>query len=520
MERSASGPAWAIATPHQEATHAGATAFEAGGNAVDAALRAATVLAVAYPHMCGVGGDLFALVQRPDGETLAVSSSGRAPSAADPSVAGGADHAMPIRGPIPITVPGAVAGWRALHGTGAVLPWDVAFTRAIELAIDGVPVARSLAKTLAAPDEPFGDDPGLSAIFFADGIPSPQGAMVHQGALGATLTAIAGGGPEALYGGDIGRAYVRGLNDAGSPIAIEDLAAHRALVLPPLTAAFRDLHVSVVPPNSQGFVLLEILALLERLRVDADPHGPEAGTIARVFASSARDRDRHLADPDHMTVHPSTLVDDGHLASLADEIRLDRPPRMPARPNGDTIALVAADAEGFAVSLIQSLFWGFGSGICEPTTGIVAQNRGACFTREPGHPNAFEPGKLPAHTLMPVIVHDEHGLAAVAGSMGGYAQPQINAQTLLHLVRGAAPADAVAAPRWILERAEAASPPRIVIEDDVPAAARHSLGSLPYGTTVVPDRSDELGHAHLIRVGPDGFDAGSDPRSDGGSLAG
>ena len=520
MERSASGPTWAIATPHEEATRAGAAAFEGGGNAVDAALRAATVLAVVYPHMCGVGGDLFALVQRPDGETLAVSSSGRAPAAADPAGVGHAGHAVPIRGPVPITVPGAVAGWRAVHGTGAVLPWEGAFSRAIELAIDGVPVARSLAATLAAPDEPFGADPGLSAIFFADGIPSPAGATVHQPALGATLAGIAEAGPDALYGGDIGRAYVRGLNDTGSPISIGDLAAHRALVLPPLAAAFRGLHVSVAPPNSQGFVLLEILALLERLRVDADPHGREAGTIARVFASSARDRDRHLGDPEHMTVHPSTLLDDGHLASLADEIRLERMTTPPPRPNGDTIALVTADAEGFAVSLIQSLFWGFGSGICEPTTGIVAQNRGACFTLEPGHPNAFAPGKLPAHTLMPVIVHDEHGLAAVAGSMGGYAQPQINAQTLLHLVGGAAPADAVAAPRWILERPERASPARIVIEAGVPAEARRSLESSPYPAIGVPDRSDELGHAQLIRVRPDGFDAGSDPRSDGGSLAG
>jgi len=520
MDRSASGPTWAIATPHEEATRAGAAAFEDGGNAVDAALRAATVLAVAYPHMCGVGGDLFALVQRPDGETLAVSSSGRAPGAADPVDARRAGHTMPIRGPVPITVPGAVAGWRAVHGTGAVLPWAAAFSRAIELAIDGVPVARSLAETLAWPDEPFGADPGLSAIFFADGIAPPAGATVHQLALGATLAGIAEGGPEALYGGDIGSAYVRGLNAAGSPIAIEDLAAHRALVLPPLAAAFRGLHVSVVPPNSQGFVLLEILALLERLRVDADPHGHEAGTIARVFASSARDRDRHLGDPDHMTVHPSTLLDDGHLASLADEIRLERTATPPPRTTGDTIALVTADAEGFAVSLIQSLFWGFGSGICEPTTGIVAQNRGACFTLEPGHPNSFAPGKLPAHTLMPVIIHDEHGLAAVAGSMGGYAQPQINAQTLLHLMGGAIPADAVAAPRWILERPEQAAPARIVIEASVPAEARRSLESLPYPVAVVPDRSDELGHAQLIRVRTDAFDAGSDPRSDGGSLAG
>jgi gamma-glutamyltranspeptidase/glutathione hydrolase len=267
-------------------------------------------------------------------------------------------------------------------------------------------------------------------------------------------------------------------------------------------------------------VLLEILSLLERLRVDADPHGPEAGAIALVFAAAARDRDRHLADPDHMTAHPSTLLDDGHLASLADEIRLERPASLGSRSSGDTIALVAADSEGFAVSLIQSLFWGFGSGICEPATGIVAQNRGACFTLEPGHPNTFAPGKLPAHTLMPVLVHDERGVAAVAGSMGGYAQPQINAQTLLHLLGGATPADAVAAPRWILERPEPASPVRIVMEEGVPQEARRSLGSLPYPATLVPDRSDALGHAHLIRVRPGGFDAGSDPRADGGSLAG
>ena len=221
-----------------------------------------------------------------------------------------------------------------------------------------------------------------------------------------------------------------------------------------------------------------------------------------------------------MTVHPSTLLDDGHLASLADEIRLDLPVTLPTRPNGDTIALVAADAEGFAVSLIQSLFWGFGSGICEPTTGIIAQNRGACFTLDPAHPNGFGPGKLPAHTLMPVIVHDERGVMAVAGSMGGYAQPQINAQTLLHLLGGALPADAVEAPRWMLERAEPTSPSRIVIEESVPAEARRSLETLPYPATVVADRSAELGHAQLIRVRTDGFDAGSDPRSDGGSLAG
>jgi gamma-glutamyltranspeptidase/glutathione hydrolase len=523
MQASASGPAWAIASPHHDATAAGAAAFERGGNAVDAALAAATTIAVTAPSSCGVGGDLFALVQRPDGEMLSVSSSGRAPLAADPAAVARDHDAMPLRGPIPITVPGAVAGWRATYDLGAILPWEDAFGRAIELASDGMRVSHGLAETLAEPDAAFASDPGLSTIFFAGGVPAAAGATITQFALGRTLEAIAGGGPDALYRGEVGRIYVRGLQEAGSPITVEDLEAHRALVLPPIRAAYRDLHVSVAPPNSQGFVLLEILSLLDRLGIDPDPHGPGAGTVARVFAAASADRDRHLADPDRMIVHPSTLLDDGHLAGLADDLRAQHPPDGPHdKPDGDTIAIVTADAEGFAVSLIQSLYWGFGSGICEPATGIVAHNRGACFTLEAGHPNAFAPGMRPAHTLTPVIVHGRLGLAAVAGTMGGYAQPQINAQTLLRLVGGAAPApaDAVAAPRWIVERAADAAGPLVSAETSVPAPARTSIEASGFALADVPDLSSEVGHAQLIRVGPGRFDVGSDPRSDGGGAAG
>ena len=227
---------------------------------------------------------------------------------------------------------------------------------------------------------------------------------------------IADEGPAALYGGVVGEAYAAGLAAAGSPITIEDLAAHEASVLAPMRGAFGDLHVSVVPPNSQGFVLLQILALLERLGIDPDLDGPDAGRIARVIDVANGDRDRHLADPDRMLVHPSTLVDDGHLAALADQARDTVAATL--RPDGDTIALVTADAEGNAVSLIQSLFWGFGSGILEPETGIAAQNRGACFTLEDGHPNRFAPGARPFHTLMPVLVHRAGELAGVAGHDG------------------------------------------------------------------------------------------------------
>ena len=520
MDLSASGPSWAIATPHAAGTQAGAEAFARGGNAVDAALHAATSLAVAYPHMCGVGGDLFALVQRPDGEVLAVSSSGRAPAGADPDRVRRERVTMPVRGPIPITVPGAVAGWHAVHATGATLPWPDAFERAIGLAFDGVEVGRSLAEILSAPDAPHGSDPGLAALFYPDGIPAPHGARFTQTALGATLRAIAERGPDVLYRGDVGRAYVEGLRAAGSPITVMDLAAHDAVILPPLRTPFRDVHVSVAPPNSQGFALLEILALTERLELDPDPHGPDAGALARVFAAAARDRDRHLADPDHMRVHPSTLLDAGHIASRGDEVRTDAA-ALPS-PRGDTVALVAADAAGWAVSLIQSLFWDFGSGICEPTTGIVAQNRGTCFTLEPDHPNAFAPGKRPAHTLMPVLVHDERGMVGVAGSMGGYGQPQINAQTLVHaFVRGATPAEAVAAPRWRIGRRDDGEPrPWAAVERGVPPAAHDAIRAAGFRVEDVDARTEALGHAHMIRLHAHGIEAGADPRADGGALAG
>jgi len=282
--------------------------------------------------------------------------------------------------------------------------------------------------------------------------------------------------------------------------------------------------VSVVPPNSQGFALLQMLALIERLGIDPDLDGPDAGRIARVIDVVNADRDRHLADADRMLVHPSTLLDDGHLAGLGSEVTGEGTATAThahahANADGDTIALVTADAEGNAVSLIQSLFWGFGSAICESSTGIVAQNRGACFTLADGHPNRFAPGARPFHTLMPVLVHDADGLAGVPGTMGGYHQPQINLHTITRtFVGGAHPADAVAAPRWVVLGAEDGDvTPTVGIEDGVPESAVRSLReSGGFGVT----EADSFGHAHLIRRRGGRLLAGSDPRADGSAAAG
>jgi gamma-glutamyltranspeptidase/glutathione hydrolase len=526
METSAAGARWAVATPDTRATEAAADAFARGGNAMDAALAAATTLAVVYPHMCGVGGDLFALVQRGDGAITAVNSSGRAPVAADAdrvrAITG--THAMPDRGPHTVTVPGAVAGWHAVHGQGAALDWADAFERAIGHASDGAAVAPGLAETLGE-DPGLAADPGVASVYYPGGSALATGEMYAQPALAATLRGIAEAGPDALYHGDVGRRYAAGLAAAGVPIVAADLAAHRADLVPPLRGRYRDLDVSVVPPNSQGFVLVQILALVERLEIDPDPLGADVATLARIIRAAAADRDRHLADPDRMVVHPSTLLDDGHLASLADEVREGEAARADRGPAGDTIALVTADAEGHAVSLIQSLFDGFGSGILEPATGIVAHDRGGCFTLAPGHPNELRGGARPAHTLMPAMVHRRGRLAAVAGTMGGYAQPQINAMSLIRTFDLEMTAEeAVAAPRWLVSGMDASTSaserPAVTAEADVPSTALDRLRRDGFAVDTVGIRDGSVGHAHLIRATEEGLTAGSDPRADGGALAG
>jgi len=520
------GPRYAVATPHVAATEAARAAFEAGGNAIDAALTAATTLGVVYPHMCGVGGDLFALVQRPDGDVVAVNSSGPSTRSIDPATVRAAHGStMPERGPFTVTVPGTVAGWWTLHARGAWLAWPDLFERAVAHA-RGIPVAHSLADTLAwGVSQGFPDDPGLAAVFYPDGEPLAEGAPFANPALGATLEAIAADGPEALYGGDVGARYALGLRALGVPIEPEDLEGHEAVTLSPLVGRYRDLDVRVAPPTSQGYVLLQILAGIERLGLDPDPLGPDAGTLALLFRAASLDRDRHLADPEHMAVHPHTLLDDGYIAALCDQVRTGRPVPVDVTPTpqGGTVGLATADADGFAVSLIQSLGPGFGAGILEPSTGIVAQGRGGGFVLDATHPNVLAPRKLPAHTLMPVMAHRGGALAAVSATMGGSAHPQINAMSLIRASDlGRSPAEAVAEPRWLAGAMDPVGPDAFVVaERSAAERVREPLEAAGFRVDDLDDVSEDVGHAHLITVAPDGtLHAGTDPRADGGVAAG
>jgi gamma-glutamyltranspeptidase len=519
----ARGKRWAVATPHPLAADVAEAAFAAGGNAIDAALHAAVTLAVVYPHMCGAGGDLFALVQNPDGKLVAIDSSGRAPASVDVDALRAAHGTeMPETGPERITVPGAIRGWEALHRQGAALPWRGAFDAAAEAA-DGFPISRDLAWSLARGAERLSADPGLAEVFFADGLPR-EGDTLPQPALARTLRVLADAGADGFYEGELGSRFVDGLRPFGASISTDDLAVHAADLLPPLRGRYRDLDVSVTPPCSQGFVLLEALAAVERLGIDPDPTGSEAATLARILMAASADRDRHLADPEAMRIHVSSLLDDGHIAALCDIVRgrVDgHAPWSSERLAGDTIALVAADADGWGVSLIESLFSGWGAGILEPATGIIPHDRGACFTLQPGHPNELAPGKRPAHTLMPVAVHREGRLAGLAGTRGGHGQPQIDLMTLVRTFDlGLDPAEAVAAPRWLVGgMSPLRGSPWIEAEGAVPEAVRNDLVAAGFQVRPLDDVDRAVGHAMLLRIDGGNLQAGSDPRADGGTRA-
>ena len=506
-----------VVSPHTAASAAGRRVLADGGGALDAAVATALALTVVYPHNCSLGGDLFAVVEQADGRRHAINASGRAALATDvDEVRRRFGRRMPITGPATVTVPGLVSGLAALHARGGVLPWSRLFTDAVGLAEDGFPLAGSLAAALRDDGDSLLADPGLRGVFGRDGRPLSPGAHVVQPALAATLRAIAADGPDVLYRGAVGERLVAGLSRLGSPLRGPDLAEHRVDVGAPLHVRFGATDVHTCSPNSQGFVLLQILSVVAALGL-TDPLGADVAGLARVLRRTAQERARHLADPDLMTVTAEELLAPDYVAALAADVagggELAPAPR--AQGAGDTVAVVAADSAGNRVSLIQSLFHSFGARILEPDTGVVLQNRGCAFSLDPDEVAVLAPGRRPPHTLTPLLAATPER-SLVIGTMGGKAQPQILTQVLLRLLDGASPAVAVGAPRWVVGGMEVGQPEDTVhLESDVPAATRDRLAGVGWPVVVHAPHSEELGHAHAIRVLGGEFAGAADPRSDG-----
>jgi gamma-glutamyltranspeptidase len=501
-----------IAAPQASAAEAGADAFRAGGNAFDAALAAALSLTVTFPDNCALGGDLIALVHRAsDGRRAVINASGRAARAIDVEAVRAQSQTMPVDGAATVTVPGLVGGLREIWRFGAVRTWDAAFAVAIAQADDGVPVDPSLADSIELEATRLAADPGLSATFLPGGVPLGAGAALRQRALARSLRALADD-PHALYRGEVGASLLRCLRERGSALDEADLAAFAAVVTDPLEMRIAGQDVATAPPNSQGFALLSILSGAEQVG-DADSLlGERSGDLAHLFRSATRDRDRHLCDPEFVEIPLAALLEPGRAPEPEADGLL--------RGRGDTVAVVCADDEGNSVSLIQSVFHAFGAGILDPDTGIILHNRGASFSLDPASPNVLAPGKRPAHTLTPCTVFEDGRPATVVGTMGGSGQPQILAQVLLHLRRGAGAQGSVSAPRFVVGGAEADAPRDVLlIEAGVPDDARRSLEATPYQRRLLDDLDHAVGHAQVVTLGAAGMiDAGSDPRTRGAGL--
>ena len=516
---SAQGRRWAIATPHQLATAAGRQAFEAGGNAVDAAIAANAMLAVVYPHMCGIGGDFFALVA--GGQTrVAVNGSGAAALALNAQDLRRQHATMPAYGPLSISVPGTVAAWGEMIGHYGRLPFRDAITPAAEVAEQGAPMAGSFARSIVTHRDRISSSPALRALLIPDGEPLAAGRPFRQPELAGTLRAIAQQGPSTFYTGRIASDLIGGLQRLGSPFTMDDFARHQTELTDPLARAYRQREVLVTPPNSQGFVLHEILGCIQRGSIEPDHLGAQASIISQLFLLASADRNRLSADPRRSPVPTDELLGDRHLGELLDRALAAQAPGMAGHAaSGDTVGIVAAEEGGLWVSINQSLYDSFGSTVLEPSTGVLLHNRGSAFSLDPRSPNLLEGGRRPAHTLMPVMVL-EGGVPSIASAtMGRNAHAQIHAELLMAVIdQRRSPFTAVDRPRWLTGGLRADT--GVVAESRVPQAVVDGFERDGIEVDRLGAWDEQVGHAQLIARGESGMlDAASDPRADGAALA-
>lgn len=497
----------AIAAPHPAALESAQLAVAAGGNAIDAALAAAAALTVVYPHQCSLGGDLIALVRRPSGEVTAVISAGAAPAAIDVDRLATLDR-MPGHGPDTVTVPGVVAGWQALHALGAELQLSPALQHAASLAAEGYPVSAGLDRALAGRREILLADAGMVEVF-GDGAGGlkHEGDLVVQPALARTLGELADD-PGAMYRGRIANAIASRLLELGGSMSAEDFAAHTAEIVEPIRADHEGASWWVAPPPTQGAVLLGILP--EALAA-SHGSGPELVGAARDALLA---RTSHLGDPRGGSIDVEAML---HPRERAGEGSLPRP----GRAMGDTVAVVAADSDGTVVTLIQSVYQWFGSGILDPATGVVLHNRGSAFSTDPRHPAHIGPGLRPPHTLLPVIAQRGEFVVGL-GCQGGSAQPWILAQLAAALIDPVAdPAEVLARGRWVIGARDLGFEQLTLVSEPGTEAAVAAAEALGLEVARRDHQFDEAGHVQVarIRLGAEPvLDAASDPRADGGAV--
>jgi gamma-glutamyltranspeptidase/glutathione hydrolase len=506
-----------VATSQPLAAQAGLQMLQAGGNAIDAAIAAAAALTVVEPTSNGIGSDAFAILW--DGSELhALNASGRSPRALTPERFTGHER-MPQRGWDAVTVPGAVSAWVALQRRFGSLPLTELLEPAARYAEEGSAVSPTTARAWQRAPAAYAGFDAFADAFLPGGRAPTAGELFRHPEQAATLRRIAETEGEAFYRGDLAERIAASAAADGGLLTADDLAGHRADWVDTISTGYRDTRLHQIPPNGQGLAALIALGIVrQRPEADAHPDSAEGLHLAiEAMKLGFADAYRYVADPDSLDIDIADLLDDGYLAeraALIDRARAGDPGHgVPKR--GGTVYLTTADAEGRMVSLIQSNYAGFGSGVVIPGTGISMQNRGSGFVLTPGHPNRVGGGKRPFHTIIPGFVTRGPEPLMSFGVMGGPMQPQGHLQMMLRIVgAGQNPQAASDAPRWrALEGRE------VAVERGFDPEVLDALTAR--GHRLQPSTGDTIfafGGAQLIVKTEAGYVAGSDHRKDGQAV--
>jgi gamma-glutamyltranspeptidase/glutathione hydrolase len=493
-----------VATSQTLASQAGVFVLREGGNAVDAAIATAACLTVVEPCSNGLGSDAFAIVW--DGSDLhGFNGSGRSPAALTPERVG---VEMPQRGWLPVTVPGAVDAWHQLHARLGRLPFDRVLVPAIEYAERGFPVSPRVSQAWRSSVERFRGFEGWMRTFAPDGNGPDVGQIVRLPDHARTLRAIAPDRGESFYRGEIAQRIDAHARATDGLLLADDLAAHQGVWVEPISTRFGEVDVHELPPNGQGIATLVALNQLDRATLAGlDADGADALHFQiEAMKTGLEQAYEHVADPDHMRERVESML----AVRRPVDAMARAMPEMPRR--GGTVYLAAADASGMMVSFIQSNFWGFGSGIVVPGTGIALQNRGMGFNTAAGHPNCVGPGKRPFHTIIPGFVTREGAGLCALGVMGGAMQAQGHLQMITRMfAHGQNPQQALEAPRWrVLDGAN------VMLEPGLPDLTVSELQRR--GHVFQRAHESEFGGGQIILRHRDAYLAGSDPRKDGSAV--
>lgn len=501
-------------TPHHLATDAAVRVMGDGGTAADGLVAANAVLGMVLPTTCGIGGDLFAMVHRPGMDRPDVlNASGRAGSGVDASRLRDAGRTtLDLRSADTVTVPGCVDGWEALLARHGTRPLAALLEPAIALGEHGFEVSPELSGDLGRIEAFVAHQAGAASLYPNGSIPGP-GDVITRRDLAGTLSAIARDGRDAFYRGRVAEAII---DATGGILTADDLASNQPDWVGAIGARVFGLDGWTVPPNSQGYLTIAAALLLEALDPPDDPGDPAFHhAVIEAYRAVAWERDDLVADPGYAPLDPAGLLDRQRILERLPHLSPEGVARWPSpRPApGGTAYFCAVDADGMAVSMIQSNFTGIGSGIVAGTTGVFLHNRGGGFNLVPGHPNELGAGKRPLHTLSPTLWTRDGTPAMVLGTRGGHQQPQYLAQVLAHLfIGGMNVGEAQAAPRW---HADAVDPEgsAVSVEVGMPESVVVGLAARGHRVDRRADAPAGWGPVSLVTVDASGTRrAAADPR--------